>query len=312
MVKTKIRIGFAGTPKIAFDHFSKLLSSDKLSVQFVLTQPNKTAGRGLSKTESLFSELDDTVPVFQFDDLSSNETKTKLASYKIDLLVVVAYGKIIPEWLLEHPKHGCLNVHFSLLPKYRGAAPMQRAIQAGETVSGISFMKLQRGLDEGPVYKQIEAEIKNKNFFEVESMLLDKSINTICSVIEQISKGAQALTQNHSEATYANKIKRDEGKISWEESYQTIANKFLAFRKWPQSFFLLNGEEVKVTELNVQSNEKGTPGEIQSFNKKSLNVFCGNGVISISEVKFPGKKVIGSLDFFNSKRDIISKGDLLI
>ena len=312
MVKTKIRIGFAGTPKIAFDHFSKLLSSDKLSVQFVLTQPNKTAGRGLSKTESLFSELDDTVPVFQFDDLSSNETKTKLASYKIDLLVVVAYGKIIPEWLLEHPKHGCLNVHFSLLPKYRGAAPMQRAIQAGETVSGISFMKLQRGLDEGPVYKQVEAEIKNKNFFEVESLLLNKSISTICSVIEQISEGAQALTQNHSEATYANKIKRDEGKISWEESYQTIANKFLAFRKWPQSFFLLNGEEVKVTELNVQSNEKGTPGEIQSFNKKSLNVFCGNGVISISEVKFPGKKVIGSLDFFNSKRDIISKGDLLV
>lgn len=312
MVKTKIRIGFAGTPKIAFDHLSKLLSSDKLSVQFVLTQPNKTAGRGLSKTESLFSELDDTVPVFQFDDLSSNETKTKLASYKIDLLVVVAYGKIIPEWLLEHPKHGCLNVHFSLLPKYRGAAPMQRAIQAGETVSGISFMKLQRGLDEGPVYKKIEAEIKNKNFFEVESLLLNKSISTICSVIEQISEGAQALTQNHSEATYANKIKRDEGKISWEENYQTIANKFLAFRKWPQSFFLLNGEEVKVTELNVQSNEKGTPGEIQSFNKKSLNVFCGNGVISISEVKFPGKKVIGSLDFFNSKRDIISKGDLLI
>lgn len=312
MVKTKIRIGFAGTPKIAFDHFSKLLSSDKLSVQFVLTQPNKTAGRGLSKTESLFSGLDDTVPVFQFDDLSSNETKTKLTSYKIDLLVVVAYGKIIPEWLLEHPKHGCLNVHFSLLPKYRGAAPMQRAIQAGETVSGISFMKLQRGLDEGPVYKQIEAEIKNKNFFEVESLLLNKSISTICSVIEQISEGAQALTQNHSEATYANKITRDEGKISWEESYQTIANKFFAFRKWPQSFFLLNGEEVKVTELNVQSNEKGTPGEIQSFNKKSLNVFCGNGVISISEVKFPGKKVIGSLDFFNSKRDIISKGDLLI
>ena len=312
MVKTKIRIGFAGTPKIAFDHFSKLLSSDKLSVQFVLTQPNKTAGRGLSKTESLFSGLDDTVPVFQFDDLSSNETKTKLTSYKIDLLVVVAYGKIIPEWLLEHPKHGCLNVHFSLLPKYRGAAPMQRAIQAGETVSGISFMKLQRGLDEGPVYKQIEAEIKNKNFFEVESLLLNKSISTICSVIEQISEGAQALTQNHSEATYANKITRDEGKISWEESYQTIANKFLAFRKWPQSFFLLNGEEVKVTELNVQSNEKGTPGEIQSFNKKSLNVFCDNGVISISEVKFPGKKVIGSLDFFNSKRDIISKGDLLI
>ena len=312
MVKTKIRIGFAGTPKIAFDHFSKLLSSDKLSVQFVLTQPNKTAGRGLSKTESLFSGLDDTVPVFQFDDLSSNETKAKLTSYKIDLLVVVAYGKIIPEWLLEHPKHGCLNVHFSLLPKYRGAAPMQRAIQAGETVSGISFMKLQRGLDEGPVYKQIEAEIKNKNFYEVESLLLNKSISTICSVIEQISEGAQALTQNHSEATYANKITRDEGKISWEESYQTIANKFLAFRKWPQSFFLLNGEEVKVTELNVQSNEKGTPGEIQSFNKKSLNVFCGNGVISISEVKFPGKKVIGSLDFFNSKRDIISKGDLLI
>ena len=312
MVKTKIRIGFAGTPKIAFDHLSKLLLSDKFSIEFILTQPNKSAGRGMSKTTSLFSDVAKKIPVFQFDDLRSQETQNEISSYKIDLLVVVAYGKLIPNWLLKHPVHGCLNVHFSLLPKYRGAAPMQRAIQNGEKCSGVSFMKLEEGLDEGPVYKKIEAVIDDKNFFEVEKILLQKSLDKIAATVDEIYMGKKPEKQNHSEATYAEKIEKLEGKIDWKDSCINVKNKFLAFVSWPQSFFMLGEEEIKAIDLKIYSSEKGKAGEVHSFDKNSLNVFCGDGVISITSVKFPGKKVIDSLDFFNSKRDIISKGDLLV
>ena len=312
MVKTKIRIGFAGTPKIAFDHLSKLLLSDKFSVEFILTQPNKAAGRGMSENISLFSELAKTIPVLQFSDLRSQEAQKEVASYKVDLLVVVAYGKLIPQWLLDHPTYGCLNVHFSLLPKYRGAAPMQRAIQNGEKLSGISFMKLEEGLDEGPVYKKIEANIEGKNFYEVENLLLQESLNEISNAVNDVCAGALAENQKHSNATYAEKIEKLEGKINWNDSCESIKNKFLAFVGWPQTFFMVGEQEVKAMELFIHSKEIGKAGEVQSFDRDSLKVFCADGVISIKSVKFPGKKVIGSLDFFNSKRDIISKGDLLI
>ena len=312
MVKTKIRIGFAGTPKIAFDHLSKLLLSDKFSVEFILTQPNKAAGRGMSENISLFSELAKTIPVLQFSDLRSQEAQKEVASYKVDLLVVVAYGKLIPQWLLDHPTYGCLNVHFSLLPKYRGAAPMQRAIQNGEKLSGISFMKLEEGLDEGPVYKKIEANIEGKDFYEVENLLLQESLNEISNTVNDVCAGAVAENQKHSNATYAEKIEKLEGKINWNDSCESIKNKFLAFVSWPQTFFMVGKQEVKAMDLFIHSKEIGKAGEVQSFDRDSLKVFCADGVISIKSVKFPGKKVIGSLDFFNSKRDIISKGDLLI
>ena len=312
MVKTKIRIGFAGTPKIAFDHLSKLLLSDKFSVEFILTQPNKAAGRGMSENISLFSELAKTIPVLQFSDLRSQEAQKEVASYKVDLLVVVAYGKLIPQWLLDHPTYGCLNVHFSLLPKYRGAAPMQRAIQNGEKLSGISFMKLEEGLDEGPIYKKIEANIEGKDFYEVENLLLQESLNEISNAVNDVCAGALAENQKHSNATYAEKIEKLEGKINWNNSCESIKNKFLAFVSWPQTFFMVGKQEVKAMDLFIHSKEIGKAGEVQSFDRDSLKVFCADGVISIKSVKFPGKKVIGSLDFFNSKRDIISTGDLLI
>ena len=263
MVKTKIRIGFAGTPKIAFDHLSKLLLSDKFSVEFILTQPNKAAGRGMSENISLFSELAKTIPVLQFSDLRSQEAQKEVASYKVDLLVVVAYGKLIPQWLLDHPTYGCLNIHFSLLPKYRGAAPMQRAIQNGEKLSGISFMKLEEGLDEGPIYKKIEANIEGKDFYEVENLLLQESLNEISNVVNDVCAGAVAENQKHSNATYAEKIERLEGKINWNNSCESIKNKFLAFVSWPQTFFMVGEQEVKAMDLFIHSKEIGKAGEVQ-------------------------------------------------
>ena len=152
MSKTKIKIGFAGTPKVAFDVFREILLSKEISTEFVLTQPDKLSGRGLTTSKSLF-ENSDNLTVLQPDDLNEQNFIKKIKDFNIDLLVVVAYGKILPAWLLTAPRFGCLNIHFSNLPKYRGAAPIQRAIENGEKETGISFMRLTEGLDEGPVYK---------------------------------------------------------------------------------------------------------------------------------------------------------------
>ena len=312
MVKTKVRIGFAGTPKIAFDHFSKLLEIDNISIEFVLTQPNKASGRGLIQKESLFANQDNKIPVYQPENLNSQSAKDLICSHAIDLMVVVAYGKLIPNWLLTHPKNGCLNVHFSLLPEHRGAAPMQRAIANGDKVSGVSFMKLDEGLDEGPVYEKVVTNIENKDFYEVEDLLLESSINKIGSVIESIQDGLEAQNQDHSKASYAEKIDKDEGKINWHLPSAHIKNKFRAFKKWPQCYFDLKGEKTKILSLDIDTSRTGRPGEVCAFDKQSLDIFCKDGVVSITAVQFPGKKVISSLDFFNSKRDIISKGDLLI
>ena len=311
MAKTKIKIGFAGTPKIAFDIFSEIFSSKDIAIEFVLTQPDKLSGRGLVTSKSLFTNIE-SLTVMQPESLNEEELIKKIEAFNIDLLVVVAYGKILPSWLLNIPKFGCLNIHFSNLPKYRGAAPIQRAIESGEKETGITFMRLTEGLDEGPIYKNHVINIENKDYFEVESMLLEKSLRSVCDVIRDVTKNLQPKEQDHSLATLANKITKSEGQIDWTNKGKAIMNKFLAFKKWPKVFFKFEGIDVGAVNLHIHSNDIGRPGEIFGFNEESLKVYCGDGVIAVTSVKFPGKKVIGSKDFFNSKRDIILQGDLLI
>ena len=231
---------------------------------------------------------------------------------EIDLLVVVAYGKIIPDWMLSYPKHGCLNVHFSLLPKYRGAAPMQRAICNGDSITGISFMSLVNELDAGPVYESYVHEIGNSDIFQLEDALLALSLEKINSVIERVVFGGlKAKEQNHIEANMAEKIHKDEGLVDWSLSSKEIINKFRGLKKWPRSFFKLGNELVTIHDMRRSSNEIKNVGEIKSFTKDGLEVFCGDGVIKIASVQFPGKKLINAVDFFNSKRAIISPGENL-
>ena len=311
MSKTKIKVGFAGTPKIAFDIFNEILLSNEISTEFVLTQPDKLSGRGLTESKSLF-ENSAKLPVLQPNDLNSKDLVEKIKGFDVDILVVVAYGKLLPTWLLNTPKFGCLNVHFSKLPKYRGAAPIQRAIENGEKETGISFMKLTEGLDEGPIYKNIVVNIENKDYYEAESLLLKESLNNICDVIKDIRSGLKPVSQDHSNATIAEKIHKSEGLIDWATTSDEIKNKFLAFKKWPKVFFKFGGVNVEAVDLQLHSNDIGNPGEVYGFDQEALKIYCKDGVVAITSVKFPGKKVIGSKDFFNSKRDIISRGDLLI
>ena len=309
----KIKIGFAGTPEIAFAHFNHLLSSPDIDISFVLTQPNKKSGRGLEESKTLFNDIDKDIPVLQPENLNDQDTISAINKMKIDLLVVVAYGKILPDWVLEYPKFGCLNIHFSLLPKWRGAAPIQKAIANGDKLSGISFMKIVNELDAGPIYERFNVDIEDNDFFQAEEKLLETSLMHISSVINEIvANNKQPEEQNSKEVTYAEKIDRDDGLVNWSWGVKEIKNKFLAYRKWPVLSFMFKNEEVQIHDLEIASDQAGDPGVITEFTKDSLSVSCGDGVVKIKAVKFPGKKVISSIDFFNAKRDIISSGDILV
>ena len=309
----KIKIGFAGTPEIAFAHFNHLLSSPDIDISFVLTQPNKKSGRGLEESKTLFNDIDKDIPVLQPENLNDQDTISAINKMKIDLLVVVAYGKILPDWVLEYPKFGCLNIHFSLLPKWRGAAPIQKAIANGDKISGISFMKIVNELDAGPIYERFNVDIEDNDFFQAEEKLLETSLMHISSVINEIvANNKQPEEQNSKEVTYAEKIDRDDGLVNWSWGVKEIKNKFLAYRKWPVLSFMFKNEEVQIHDLEIASDQAGDPGVITEFTKDSLSVSCGDGVVKIKAVKFPGKKVISSIDFFNAKRDIISSGDILV
>ena len=310
--KNKLTIGFAGTPELAYRHFLKISESSDIDIRFVLTQPDKKTGRGQKTSNSLFNSSAQEVEILQPDNLNDQTFKENLLAKKIDLLVVVAYGKIIPDWMLGYPKYGCLNVHFSLLPKYRGAAPMQRAICNGESKTGISFMSMVSELDAGPVYESYVHEIGNLDIFQLEDALLALSLEKINTVIEKIVFGGlEAKEQNHTEASIAEKIHKDEGLVDWSHSSAEVINKFRGLKKWPRSFFKLGSESITIHEMYYSSDETKNPGEIKSFTKDGLEVFCGDGVIKIVSVQFPGKKLINAVDFFNSKRAIILPGESL-
>ena len=310
--KNKLKIGFAGTPELAYRHFLKISESSDIDVKFVLTQPDKKTGRGQTTSNSLFNSCAQKVEILQPDNLNDQVIKKNIFAKEIDLLVVVAYGKIIPDWMLSYPKYGCLNVHFSLLPKYRGAAPMQRAICNGESKTGISFMSMVSELDAGPVYESYVHEIGNLDILQLEDALLALSLEKINTVIEKIVFGGlEAKEQNHTEASIAEKIHKDEGLVDWSHSSAEVINKFRGLKKWPRSFFKLGNESITIHEMYCSSDKTKNPGEIKSFTKDGLEVFCGDGVIKIVSVQFPGKKLINAVDFFNSKRAIILPGESL-
>lgn len=312
MAQTKIKLGFAGTPYLAFQHFQELCSSEHNEVKFILTQPTKRVGRGLSLENNYFQDIPPNIDLFQPSSLDDKEFEEALKKYEIDMLVVVAYGKIIPEWLLKLPKHGCLNVHFSLLPKWRGASPIQRAIQNGDKETGISFMQLEKEMDTGPVYKQIKIPLRRVDFFEVEQMLVQESLANLNEVVFDIVQNSlKSLPQDDNAATYANKIDKSEGLVDFKMHGLEIINQFNAFKRWPQSTVQINGELVKLIDIEFIPLMHGEIGCVESFTPTSLNIFCSDGVIKINSLQFPGKKPIASNDLFNSKRDIIHAGEKL-
>lgn len=286
-------IVFMGTPQFAVPSLQAILDAG-FEVKGVFTQPDRAVGRGQKLAFSPVKEvaLEHDIPVFQPEKLRGNEEALViLQELKPDAIAVVAYGQMIPNSILELPPFYCINVHGSLLPKYRGAAPIQWAIARGETTTGITTMLIGEKMDAGPILLQRECQI----FPEDTSETLFPRLSALGGVLlVETLHGVFAGTltpipQKEEEATYAPMIKKEEGLIRWEMPAREISNRIRAFTPWPGSSTTLDGKPVKVIRAVPLEGSGGAPGEVLSCNEDGWRVSTGEGILLIEDIQIPGK-----------------------
>ena len=284
------RIVFCGTPEIS-SQVLKSLYQNGYQIECVYTQPPVASHRGQKVYKSKVHLISETLnlPVRTPATLNNEEEKNYLKNLNIDLCLTVAYGQILKKDFLSIPKYGCVNVHFSLLPKFRGASPVQRAIMEGETTTGISIMQMNEGVDSGPICNQYSINIlDNENSEELASRLAALVSEKIVENIDNIFKGKAVFKeQDHNKATYAKKIDKAEGKISWNNSAKKLVRKINALYPFPGAFFLYKGERHKILKAEP-SNTKGDSGVILNEN---FEIGCAENSIKILEIQREGKKV---------------------
>ena len=306
-----MNIIFAGSPAPSAKILKKL-HLDGVSIKLVISQPDKRSKRGSSEDPSEVSIVAQELNLKTAKPLDLNDPnfKSLIQSIDVDFLVVSAYGKIIPKWLLEHPGKLPINIHFSLLPKYRGASPIQSVLINGELETGISFMKMNEKMDEGDIIKTLPIEIqKNDNKNELENKLSDLAANNINSVLRDVLSDKFKLeTQDEASATYCSKVKKIDGKINFNESSEVIIRKFNAYKGWPGSYFLHNEIMVKVHEMHIDNgNYDAEPGSILNFDKLGILIKTYNSAIVITHLQFPNKKSISTSDAINSYLSFFTK-----
>jgi|TARA_B110000914_G_C15521230_1_gene477131 methionyl-tRNA formyltransferase len=299
-----MNIIFAGSPAPSAK-ILKRLHLDGINISLVISQPDKRSKRGSSTDPSEVSIVAQELNLRTIKplDLNDPDFKSLVQSLDVDFVVVSAYGKIIPQWLLEHPNKLPINIHFSLLPKYRGASPIQSVLISGEFETGISFMKMNERMDEGDIIKTLPMEIHTKdNKDELEDRLSDLAANNINAILKDVlADNFRLETQDEVLATYCSKIKKVDGEINFKESSEVILRKFNAYKGWPGSYFLHKEIMVKVHAMHIDnSNYDAEPGSILNFDKLGILVKTYNSAIVITYLQFPNKKSISTSDAINS------------
>jgi methionyl-tRNA formyltransferase len=310
-----VNIIFAGTPEFAASHLDFLLNNNQ-NITAVLTQPDRPAGRGNKMTASAVKQLSlkRGLRVLQPASLKSTTIEDHLVALNADLIVVVAYGVILPKSIIKIPTFGCINVHASLLPKWRGAAPIQRAIEAGEKETGVSVMQIDEGLDTGPVICQSQCFIKPSDTAGDLLRTLSKiGCPSLLRCIELIKTGSATLIpQDHDRSSYAPKITKSEAFIDWSEDAQQIERKIRAFNPSPVAYTTLNSIRIKIWRAQpIEKLSTTPPGVILSDDKKGLAVACRDKCLRLLEVQFPGKSRIKVADLLNSNASFLAEGNRL-
>ncbi len=303
--KLLMRIIFAGTPDFAAQILKSLIGT-KYKICAVYTKPDKPAGRGHKLTASPVKKLaiEHQLPVQQFLHFKTAETKNIISSYQADLMIVAAYGILLPQEILDTPKLGCINIHASLLPKWRGAAPIQRAILADDYETGISIMQMQSGLDTGPILAQTKCPINNgitaQILHDLLALLGAKTLLKVLPNIIELQKNAK--TQDDELSCYAHKLEKKESIIDWNKSADYITRQILAFNSWPVSQTIRQDKIFKILYAKtLQINGYyATPGEIISINRVGIDIATGNGVLRATQIQIPGKISISVANFINS------------
>ncbi len=310
-----LRIVFAGTPDFAARHLAALLSSEH-EVIAVYTQPDRPAGRGKKLTASPVKHLalEHNIPVYQPENFKSDEAKQALASLNADIMVVVAYGLLLPKAVLDTPKLGCINVHGSILPRWRGAAPIQRSIWAGDAETGVTIMQMDVGLDTGDMLKiatlPIDASDTSSSMYD---KLAELGPQALVDGLSDIAQGtAVAVKQDDALANYAQKLSKEEAKIDWTLSAQAIERCVRAFNPWPMSHFSVAENQIKVWQSRVETgNSTHAPGTIIQADKTGIYVATGEGILVLESLQIPGKKALPVQDILNARASWFEVGTQL-
>ncbi len=305
------RLVFAGTPDFALASLRALVDVGRVPIA-VLTQPDRPAGRGKKLTASPVKRfaLAQGIPVLQPASLRDEAAAAELAALEPDLLIVAAYGLILPQDVLDIPTHGCVNVHASVLPRWRGAAPVQAAILAGDEITGVSLMSMTAGLDCGPVFRVEEIAIgEHETAGELHDRLARLGGETLVRNLDAIIAGdVEAVGQDEALATYAPKIAKEDARIDWSLPAHEVARGVRAYNPIPGAFFFAGETRIKIWRASA-TDGSGEPGTVMQCDGDAILVACADGALSLEELQLPGKRrapvheFVGQLDLGGQRLD---------
>lgn len=304
----QLKIIFAGTPYFAAQHLQALITA-KHHIIMVITQPDRPSGRG---QKTIFSPVKIVankylIPILQPISLDTQDVQKTLKKLNADIMLVVAYGIILPDTILNLFPLGCINIHASLLPRWRGPAPIQWAILKGDKTTGISIIKMDKGIDTGKILYSIDCPISLQDTYtSLEKKLILIGIKAILIVLEKyFLKTNIFILQNDINATYAKKIKKEQARLNWNINAKTLSQLVRAFNPWPVAFFMINNQLIKVWKADTHRNtdKEKKIGEVISANKNGIKINTINGIFNITQLQISGKKIISVHDFLNSKKE---------
>jgi methionyl-tRNA formyltransferase len=306
-----MRIIFAGTPEFAAETLKALLSTEH-DICAVYTQPDRPSGRGRKLTASPVKQLalENNIAIEQPHNFKEPESTQVLAGYNADLMIVVAYGLLLPQPVLDTPKLGCINIHASLLPRWRGAAPIQRAILAGDTKTGVCIMQMEAGLDTGPVLARTECAIHADDTAQIlHDRLADLGAKTLLKILPNIIELQQhGEVQDNSLACYAAKLQKQEADIDWRQPASSIARQINAFNPWPVAQTHWQDSIFRIWRATpLEENISANPGEIIAVDRTGINIATGDGSLRLLQVQVPGKRAMPVVDFLNANTPVVGE-----
>ncbi|MCI0508086.1 MAG: methionyl-tRNA formyltransferase [Gammaproteobacteria bacterium] len=295
---------FAGTPEFAAASLKALLQT-KHNFCAVYTQPDRPAGRGRKLTPSPVKQLAlmHDLPVMQPESLKNTEVQQQLRAFNADLMVVVAYGLLLPAAVLQAPRLGCINVHASVLPRWRGAAPIQRAILAGDSQTGVTIMQMDQGLDTGDMLLIRTTPISGEDTAQsLHDRLADIGARALVDCLPLLAENQlQAEKQDNAQATYAAKLQKSEAQIDWRQSAVQIQRLIRAFNPWPVAQTMVDGNTLRIWNAQPLQGTSGlAPGTVISESRAGIDVATGHGVLRITQLQLPGGKPLAVSEFVNA------------
>lgn len=310
-----MRLVFAGTPDFAATALKALIAAGHTIVG-VYSQPDRPAGRGRKLQPSPVKQvaLDHEIPVFQPETLKTPEAQQQLADLNPEVMIVAAYGLILPKAVLDIPTHGCLNIHASLLPRWRGAAPIQRAIAAGDTETGITIMQMDEGLDTGAMLLKSLTAIDNSDTGgSLHDRLAELGGSAIIKALELLQKGElTGEPQNDDLACYASKLSKTEGHIDWTADATAIERLVRAFNPWPGTYTDLGDQRIRIHEARaLVTTSDGLPGTVVQRDRAGIDIACGTGTLRITRLQLPGSRAQSVNDLINGGKELLMPGQEL-